>query len=104
MHAPKKSHYEATLHVVRYIKGHPSLGLLMSNKRSGKINDFCDVDWEACMLSRKSIIAFSIKVGESFVSLNSKKKNTSAKAEYRSMTSTMAEFGMDTRTIAGNLS
>jgi len=32
MHAPKRSHYEATLHVVRYIKRQPGLGILMSSK------------------------------------------------------------------------
>ena len=32
MHAPKKSHYNATVHVVKYIKGQPSLGLLMSSR------------------------------------------------------------------------
>ncbi|XP_070020698.1 uncharacterized mitochondrial protein AtMg00810-like [Nicotiana sylvestris] len=31
MHAPKKSLYEVALHVVRYIKDQPGLGLLMSN-------------------------------------------------------------------------
>lgn len=32
MHAPKRSHYEASLHVVKYIKSQPGHGLLMSSK------------------------------------------------------------------------
>lgn len=35
MHAPKRSHYKAALHVVRYIKKQPALGLLMSSRNSG---------------------------------------------------------------------
>lgn len=50
MHAPKKSHYDASLHIVRYIKGQPVLGLLMSNKKSGKINAYCDADWASCVV------------------------------------------------------
>jgi len=40
MHAPKKSHYEAALHVVRYIKGQPGLGLLLSRKNQEKLRPF----------------------------------------------------------------
>ena len=61
MHAPKKSHYDAALHVVRYIKGQPGLGLLMSSKKIGKINAFCDADWASSSLSRRSVTGFGIK-------------------------------------------
>ncbi|XP_070005972.1 uncharacterized mitochondrial protein AtMg00810-like [Nicotiana sylvestris] len=44
MHAPKESHYEATLHVVRYIKKQPGLGLLMSSYNKEEIEAFCDSD------------------------------------------------------------
>lgn len=61
MHAPKKSQYDAALHVVRYIKGQPGLGLLMSSKKIGKINAFCDADWASSSLSRRSVTGFGIK-------------------------------------------
>lgn len=96
MHAPKKSHYDAALHVVRYIKNQPGLGLLMSSKKSGKINAFCDADWASCLLSRKSVTGFGIKLGDSLISWKSKKQSTvsrsSAEAEYRSMATTVAEL------------
>ena len=40
MHALKRSHYNATIHVVRYIKRQPGLGLLMSSKKSGELVPF----------------------------------------------------------------
>ncbi|XP_015167591.1 uncharacterized mitochondrial protein AtMg00810-like [Solanum tuberosum] len=96
MHAPKKSHYDAAIHVVKYIKRQPRLGLLMSRTKSRKISAFCDADWALCILSRKSITWFGIKIGESLVSWKSKKQNTisrsSAEAEYRSMANTVAEL------------
>ncbi|XP_055806975.1 uncharacterized mitochondrial protein AtMg00810-like [Solanum dulcamara] len=74
----------------------PGLGLLMSSRKSGKINAFCDADWASCLLSKKSVIGFGIKFGDSLVSWKSKKQSTvsrsSAEAEYRSMATTVAEL------------
>lgn len=96
MHALKRSHYEATLHVVRYIKKQPALRILMSSRNSGKISAFCDADWASYLLSRKSITGFGIKYGDSLISWKSKKQSTIsrslAEAEYRSMTTTVAEL------------
>lgn len=76
MHASKQSHYEATLRVVRYIKGRPGLGLLMSSRQSGKVVAYCDADWAYCILSTKSITGYCIKLGDSLISWKSKKQNT----------------------------
>lgn len=96
MYVPKRSHYDAAIHAVRYIRKQLGLGLLMSTKRSGKISAFCNVDWASCLLSRKSVTGFGIKLGESLVSWKSKKQVTvsrsSAEVEYRSMATTAAEL------------
>lgn len=76
MHAPKKSHYDEALHVVRYIKSQPGLGLLMSSNKSRKISAYCDAGWASCVLSWRSVTGFGIKIGESLVSFKSKKQNT----------------------------
>ncbi|XP_019225685.1 PREDICTED: uncharacterized protein LOC109207251 [Nicotiana attenuata] len=73
MHAPKKSHYEAALHVVRYIKDQPGLGLLISSNSAERVNGFCDSDWGSCPMSRKSITEFCIKLGNSLISWKAKK-------------------------------
>ncbi|XP_070044865.1 uncharacterized mitochondrial protein AtMg00810-like [Nicotiana tomentosiformis] len=96
MHAPKKSHYEAALHVVRYIKKQSGLGILMSSRSSQQIKALCDSDWASCPMSRKSITGYCIKLGESLISWKAKKQNTisrsSVEAEYRSMAHTVAEL------------
>ncbi|XP_019238378.1 PREDICTED: uncharacterized protein LOC109218462 [Nicotiana attenuata] len=73
MHAPKESHYEAALRVAKYVKNQPGLGLLMSSSKSRKITAFCDADWAYCMVSRKFVTGFCIKLGESLIIWRSKK-------------------------------
>ncbi|XP_019262826.1 PREDICTED: uncharacterized protein LOC109240615 [Nicotiana attenuata] len=96
MNAPKQSHYEAALRVVRYVKGSPGPGLMMSSKTSGKVAAFCDADWASCSMTRKSVTGYCIKLGDSIVSWKSKKQITvsrsSAEAKYRSMATTVAEL------------
>jgi len=58
MHAPKKSHYDAALYVVRYIKKQPALGLLMSSRKSRKVTAYCDADGASCLISRWSVAGF----------------------------------------------
>nr|XP_016433660.1 PREDICTED: uncharacterized mitochondrial protein AtMg00810-like [Nicotiana tabacum] len=74
MNAPKQSHYEATLRVVKYVKNSPGKGLLMSSKQSGKVMAFCDVDWASCPVTTKSVIDYCIKLGDSMISWKSKSR------------------------------
>ncbi|WMV36798.1 hypothetical protein MTR67_030183 [Solanum verrucosum] len=96
MHCPKKSHMEFVLRVVRYIKNAPGLGVLMSSRKSSKLRGFCDADWAACPMSRRSVTSYVMKLGDSLVSWKSTKQTTifrsSADAEYRSMASRVSEI------------
>nr|XP_016438494.1 PREDICTED: uncharacterized mitochondrial protein AtMg00810-like [Nicotiana tabacum] len=96
MHAPKTSHYEDTLHIVKYIKKQPGLGLLMSSRGEEKVEALCDSDWASCPMSEKSITGVCVKLGTSLISWKAKKQSTisrsSAEAEYRSMAHTIAEL------------
>ncbi|KAK4362332.1 hypothetical protein RND71_017573 [Anisodus tanguticus] len=93
---PKKSHMEATLRVVRYLKGQPDQGILLSSNESQLATAYCDADWAACPITRRSVTYFIIKIGDSLVSWKAKKQTTvskgSAKAEYRSLATTMSEL------------
>ncbi|XP_070037100.1 uncharacterized mitochondrial protein AtMg00810-like [Nicotiana tomentosiformis] len=93
---PKKSHMEAALRIVKYIKSQPGQGVLMSSSQINTITAFCDADWAACPLTRKSVTGFLIKIGDSLVSWKSKKQTTvsrsSTEAEYRSLATTVAEL------------
>ncbi|XP_075100701.1 secreted RxLR effector protein 161-like [Nicotiana tabacum] len=96
MNCPNKSHIEASIRVVKYIKGAPGLGLLMSSEQSAKLTAFCDADWASCPISRRSVTGYVMKLGSSLVSWKSKKQCTvsrsSAEAEYRSMAAGVAEI------------
>lgn len=65
---PKQSHMNAAIRIIRYIKGKPGQGLLMSSKRKDILTAYCDADWAACTFSRRSITGFTIKLGDSLVS------------------------------------
>nr|XP_016457171.1 PREDICTED: uncharacterized mitochondrial protein AtMg00810-like [Nicotiana tabacum] len=95
MHSPKKSHMEAAIRVVKYLKNAPGLRILLSSKRSNEMTVFCDADWATCPMTRKSVSGFVVKIGDSLLSWKSKKQSTisksSAEAEYRSMGTAIAE-------------
>ncbi|XP_075085131.1 secreted RxLR effector protein 161-like [Nicotiana tabacum] len=95
MQQPKKSHWDAAIRVVKYIKRELGLGILLSSQSSNEINVFCDADWASCPNTRKSVLRYLIKYGESPVSWKSKKQNTVSKSsvedEYRSMASAVSE-------------
>ncbi|XP_019231861.1 PREDICTED: uncharacterized protein LOC109212650 [Nicotiana attenuata] len=76
MHAPKKSHYEEALHVVKYIKKQPGLGLLMSSDNNEEIEAFCDSNWASCPMLRKSVTGYCVELGISTISWKAKKQHT----------------------------
>ncbi|XP_015057732.1 uncharacterized protein LOC107004026 [Solanum pennellii] len=96
LQSPKKSHREAAIRVVKYIKVHLAMGILLSSKKENKLTTYCDADWASCPDTRRSVTGFIIKHGESLVSWRSKKQATisrsSAKSEYRSMASIVSEL------------
>ncbi|XP_060171025.1 uncharacterized mitochondrial protein AtMg00810-like [Lycium barbarum] len=93
---PKESHMEATIRIVRYLKNQPGQGILLSSKENSTITDYCDADWAACPLTRKSVSSYLVKMGESLITWKAKKQTTvsrsSAEAEYRSLANTVTEL------------
>lgn len=86
---PSQSHYDAAIHVLQYLKGTISQGLHFNNNSSIKLEAFCDSDWAACPITRRSVSGFFILFGGTPISWKSKKQLTvslsSSEAEYRSM-------------------
>ncbi|XP_027768904.1 uncharacterized protein LOC107018765 [Solanum pennellii] len=92
---PKKSHWDAAMRMIRYVKRQPGLGILMSSNKSNTMVVYCDSDWASCPNTRRSVSGFLVKYGDSLISWKSKKQTTvsrsSPKAEYRSMGSVVAK-------------
>ena len=93
---PNKSHMDAALRVVRYLKQQPKQGLLLASNSNDLVTAYCDVDWASCSITWKSVTGYMVNIGKSLVSLKFKKQTTvsksSAEAEYRSMTVTISEL------------
>nr|XP_016454344.1 PREDICTED: uncharacterized mitochondrial protein AtMg00810-like [Nicotiana tabacum] len=80
MHAPKQSHMEAAIRVVKYIKRTAGLGLFMPAKSNKELVAYCDSDWGSCVETRKSITGYIVKFGEAVISWKSKKQSTVSKS------------------------
>ncbi|WVZ25460.1 hypothetical protein V8G54_004004 [Vigna mungo] len=93
---PKQDHWNAALRVVRYLKGNPDQGILLRKDNNLILSGWCDSDWAACPLTRRSLTGWIIFLGNSPVSWKTKKQHTvsrsSTEAEYRSMATTMCEL------------
>ena len=96
MQAPKEAHMEAARRVLRYLKGTPGQGLLLKADSDLQVYAFCDSDWGACPLTRRSLTGYFVTIGGSPVSWKTKKQSTvsrsSAEAEYRAMATVTSEL------------
>lgn len=96
MHKPMQDHWDAALRVVRYLKGSLSQGVLLRADSDLRITAYCDADWGSCALSRRSLSAYVVLLGNSPVTWKTKKQKvvsaSSAEAEYRSMAYALREL------------
>ncbi|KAL2252169.1 UNVERIFIED_CONTAM: Retrovirus-related Pol polyprotein from transposon RE1 [Sesamum indicum] len=96
MQQPCKDHWDAALHLVRYLKGTANRGLHFNSTDCFNLEAYCDADWATCKETRRSLTGYCIFLGKSLVSWKTKKQTTvsrsSAEAEYRSMGSTTCEL------------
>lgn len=87
---------DAALHVVKYLKGCPSLGIFYSVHSTFHLQAFCDADWGSCPDTRRSLTGYCIFFGDSLVSWRCKKQTTisasSAEVEYRALGFTVGEL------------
>jgi len=93
---PKIAHYNATIKILKYIKGALSFGLFFSSNTFAHLKAFCDSDQDTCSDSRQSMAGFSAYLGNSLISWKSKKQGTilksSCEAEYKVMTTVTCEI------------
>ena len=95
MQAQKEEHMDTARRVLRYIKATPGYGILLRSDSNLQIHAYCDADWAACPLTRRSLTGYLVTLGGSPVSWQTKKQTTvscsSAEVEYRSMAATTSE-------------
>ena len=84
------------MRVVRYLKGTPDQGILLLSDSELTLQGWCDYDWPACPITRRSLTGWLVFLGQSPISWKTKKQNTvsrgSAEAEYRSMAAITCEL------------
>ncbi|CAA7015697.1 unnamed protein product [Microthlaspi erraticum] len=89
MHTPREAHWEAALHVVRFLKYTAGQGILYSSKPDLTPTAYCDSDYAGCPMTRRSLSAYVMFLGGSPISWKTRKQGivsrSSAEAEYRSM-------------------
>ncbi|KAL0430251.1 UNVERIFIED_CONTAM: Retrovirus-related Pol polyprotein from transposon RE1 [Sesamum radiatum] len=73
---PCETHWQAALHVVRYLKGTPSTGLFFPSSNSLTVQAYCDADWASCLDSRRSVTGFCIFLRGALISWKTKKQAT----------------------------
>ncbi|KAK6121535.1 hypothetical protein DH2020_044726 [Rehmannia glutinosa] len=93
--SPCTDHWEAALHLVKYLKGTPSLGLFYSSSSPFTLYRLRRLGG-SCPDTRKSLTGYCLFLGTSLVSWKTKKQNTvsrsSAEAEYRALGTTVCEM------------
>ena len=95
MHSPRRSHYQAALRVLRYLKGTVGLGLTF--KKTGKLDIaiYTDSDYGGSLVDRRSTTGYCTVFGGNLVTWRSKKQSIVSKsrteAEFRAFSSGIDE-------------
>ncbi|CAA7030828.1 unnamed protein product [Microthlaspi erraticum] len=96
MQSPREEHWLAALKVVRYLKGTIGQGILLRAESSMHFSGWCDSDYAACPLTRRSLTSYIVQCGSSPIVWKTRKQDTvsrsTAEAEYRAMTEVTCEL------------
>lgn len=96
MQAPRQAHWDAAMHVLRYLKSSPGQGIILPKDNDLQLVGYCDSDWASCPLTRRSTTGYLMKLGSAPISWKTKKQTTvsksSSEAEYRAMNQAVSEI------------
>lgn len=68
-----EDHWQASLRVVRYLKGTPDQGIMLRAESNMKITAYCDADRSSCPSSRRFLSVYAVFFCDSLVSWKTKK-------------------------------
>ncbi|KAL0433233.1 UNVERIFIED_CONTAM: Retrovirus-related Pol polyprotein from transposon RE1 [Sesamum latifolium] len=68
IHHPCKRHWDAALHLVKYLKGTPYKGLFFPTEQPLNLKAYSDADWAACVDTRRSLTGYCIFLDSALVS------------------------------------
>ncbi|GMP39750.1 hypothetical protein CsSME_00010461 [Camellia sinensis var. sinensis] len=95
MHAPRKKHFGAVHHILRYLKTSLGLGLFFTAGLQSKLSCFTDANYARSRIDRRSTSGFCTSYGN-LISWKNKKQavvfRSSTEAEYRAMAHEMCEI------------
>ena len=67
MQEPKEEHMEVAHRVLRYLTGTPGCGILLQSDCDLPIRAYCDVNWDACLLTKWLITGYLVTLGGGFL-------------------------------------
>ncbi|GKD24502.1 retrovirus-related pol polyprotein from transposon RE1 [Tanacetum coccineum] len=95
-HSPRITHMKALLRVLRYIKLSPGQALHFTPTSNPQLQTYCDSDWVACPITRRSVTEPAIFLGKCLISWSSKKQSvvsrSSTEAEYKALADCTCEI------------
>lgn len=95
MHLPQINHMEASLRVVRYLKGTLGWGFLFQNNEHLGMEAYIDVNQAWSLIDQRSYLTYFTFVGGNLVTWKSEKQKvvslSSTKAEFRGIAQGLAE-------------
>ena len=96
MVAPRSTHCDVVLRILRYLKDTIFDGLHFSSHSSLTIQAYSDADWAGDPTDRRSTTGYCFLLGDSLISWRSKKQTvvtrSSTEVEYRALTATTTEL------------
>lgn len=96
MQHPCDAHMQVALHLLKYLIGTSTQGILLASTSSVELHAYSDSDWATCPMTRRSTTRFCVLLGSSPISWKTKKQavvaRSSVEAEYRAMAPTSCEI------------
>jgi len=89
LNSPCKDHWDAVVHIVKYIKNAPGKGLLCEDKGHARVVGYSDAENAGSLSDRRSTSSYCVFFGGNLISWKSQKQTvvarSSAEVEYRAM-------------------